>query len=270
MSLTLMYHQINTPGKEYGVVEFTKHLEYLVNNFEITVPPSKLSNNKAGYSNNYDDENDNKDYKENSQDSNNSICLTFDDAYYDFYYYVYPLLKKYNIQAILGIPTAFIRKRSTLGSEKRLSVSYPAGLEKNNLQHNTPLCTWLEIQEMVKSGHVIPASHSHTHSDLTSVNTDLTKEIVHSKNILESELNCEVSSFIYPFGKMNFKVHEQVMQNYKYIFRIGSAANKNWSNRNNLFYRVDANHIWPKSKIISKSLMRKYKFKYFLNKIRFK
>ena len=50
-----------------------------------------------------------------------SICLTFDDAYYDFYYYVFPLLKKYNLKALLAVPVAYILEDTDVSSEPRLS-----------------------------------------------------------------------------------------------------------------------------------------------------
>jgi len=39
---------------------------------------------------------------------NNSVVLTFDDGYYDFYYHIYPVLKKYQIPATLFVTTSFI------------------------------------------------------------------------------------------------------------------------------------------------------------------
>jgi peptidoglycan/xylan/chitin deacetylase (PgdA/CDA1 family) len=69
------------------------HLRFLQQHFEI-IPISALS---------YDPE------RNFSGSNGKSLCaLTFDDGWYDFYEYVYPILKHYQIPATVFLPTNFI------------------------------------------------------------------------------------------------------------------------------------------------------------------
>ena len=62
MLISLMYHHIN--GKEFSndLEVFEKHLEYLTKNYMIVTPDDELKLDK-------------------------NLCLTFDDAYFDFYHF---------------------------------------------------------------------------------------------------------------------------------------------------------------------------------------
>ena len=65
MLLILMYHQIIEPqvDPEISVSKLEEHLKYLQENFNIIVPGQNLLKN--------------------------NVCLTFDDAYIDFYHYIF-------------------------------------------------------------------------------------------------------------------------------------------------------------------------------------
>ncbi|PCI39033.1 MAG: hypothetical protein COB50_01565 [Thiotrichales bacterium] len=246
MLLVLMYHRVSDPNFTVGVAEFKQHLLQLCANYHITTPGEPLHNSKL------------------------SICLTFDDAYYDFYHDVFPLLQQLNIKAVLGIPTKYIVASTTLAARARLTVPYPTGMEDNLYNTRVPFCTWDEIKTMVASGQVIAASHSHSHADLTDPATCLTQECLDSKNMLEQQLQIPINTFIYPYGKMNRTIHSQVAKYYDYVMRIGSAGNKNWLHPDKLIYRVDADYFWKYSRTISKTQLATYQIKYLLNRLRFK
>lgn len=168
--------------------------------------------------------------------TNRSVCLTFDDAYYDFYYYVFPLLKKYNLKALLAVPSAFILDETNIESEKRLSLKHQDIYE--NSEAFSPFCTYVELREMVQSGHVQIASHSMNHVNLTQEDVDLEKEIFGSKVILEDKLGCRIDSFVLPFGKYNDAAVALVHEHYSYVFRIGNALNPSWDGIGGLIYRI--------------------------------
>ena len=244
MLLNLMYHQIVTPDRPHMLEKFEKHLVYLKSNFHITTPLAAMATDKI------------------------NITLTFDDAYFDFYHCIYPLLQKYQIKAILGIPTGLIEDKCNNRAEVRLNVAYPQALEDPLEKPKQPLCSFEEIKIMTDSGLVEAASHSHSHINLSKSlpKEVLDTEILKSKDILSEKLGTLVNYFIYPFGKFCKQTHELVCKNYTHAFRIGGAINLN--NKNQMLYRIDADHIWKNNIKISKVYLLKLKLKYYLNILR--
>lgn len=244
MLLLLMYHQIIDPGLDYKVSidKFTEHLKYLQKNFNIVAPGQTGIKDKI------------------------NICLTFDDAYADFYIHVFPILKTLAIPAVLAIPVNFIEDATKVGNNTRLSVAYPLGLDHKEA-HKSPLCTWEEIRKMVATGLVYPASHSFMHPDLTKINfSDAFKEICTSKRIIWIKLEKITEIMVYPFGAQNKQIHLMAKNHYKYLMRIGSAINVSWDQ--NILYRINADKLWKNNKKICKLNILWWKIKYFVNKIR--
>lgn len=203
--LTLLYHRIGH-GKyanEHHI--FKEHLLFIKDKYPILLPGDPIPSKTM------------------------SVCLTFDDATFDFYHYVFPLLVAFNLRAILGVPTRYIKEKTSLSSDKRLSVPYPLMMQDGIFEEKVPFCTWQEIEEMVKSGHVEVASHSFSHPNLSFPFVNLEREVLLSKKMLEERLPQAISSFIYPFGKANLQAHNYVKKHYAYAFRIGSAFNKSWN-----------------------------------------
>ena len=165
-----------------------------------------------------------------------SICLTFDDAYYDFYYYIFPLLKQYNLKALLAVPCAFILDDTDIDSQQRLSLKHEDIYK--NYSNIAPFCTFEELREMVHSGHVMIASHSMNHVNLIDEGVDLEKEIFGSKVMLEEKIGCRVDSFVLPYGKYNDTAVELAREHYSYVFRIGNALNPSWDGIGGLIYRI--------------------------------
>lgn len=172
------------------------------------------------------------------QDAENPICLTFDDAYYDFYHYVFPLLKKYELKALLAVPSAYILDDTDAEPFKRLSLKHRQIYEGENYRTHAPFCTYAELREMVQSGHVAIASHSMNHVNLTDEGIDLGQEIVTSKIILEEKLGFRVDSFVLPYGKYNAAAVALAREHYPYVFRIGNALNPSWEGIGGLIYRI--------------------------------
>ena len=94
-----------------------------------------------------------------------TVALTFDDAGGSFWATAFPLLKKYGLKAILFVISGLVPE-----DEKR----YPS-LEEvwtsdcdlelvRNRERQQPLCTWLELEQVHRSGLVDIQSHSLTHS----------------------------------------------------------------------------------------------------------
>lgn len=108
------------------------------------------------------------------------VILTFDDGYQDFYENAYPILKKYNIKAIVYVIVGKIGDK------------------------DQRYLTWNQVIELDRNGLVTIGSHSMSHANLeASNNQKLYREIYLSKKELEKILGHSVDHFCYPSGKYN-------------------------------------------------------------------
>lgn len=109
---------------------------------------------------------------------NNSLALTFDDGYEDFYTIVYPLLKKCKIKATVYVIINALDKPGYLTKE--------------------------QLKELAGNEYVEIGSHTFNHLDLMTLNKYKAEfEIVKSKKYLETITNKPVLSFCYPYGRYN-------------------------------------------------------------------
>ncbi len=126
------------------------------------------------------------------------IMLTFDDGYYNNYYYAYPLLKKYDCKAIIS-PIVSMTEQYTQSGE--VSINF------GNISVS-------DIKEMVASGYVEIQNHSYDMHRLTPrmgaeqkagesleeytnfVKNDVTK----AQDYLKENVGITPTCFIYPFG----------------------------------------------------------------------
>lgn len=124
---------------------------------------------------------------ENSSLPTKPVVLTFDDGYLDFYDYVYPILREKNLKATLFIISQFV------GGERYL--------------------VWAQIQEMVKSGLVLPGNHTLNHPYLTKL-TDfqIKDQIFSANNILREYLGRSVYFFAYPYGGFNAQTEQALKE----------------------------------------------------------
>ncbi len=113
-----------------------------------------------------------------------SVWITFDDGFSDNYTNACPILKKYEIPAIIFITTGYINKR--VNPYRNI----------NNL-----FMSWEEITELGKNGISIGA-HTVNHKILSSLTKEeIEIEISESKNEIETRLGKKVFSFAYPVGR---------------------------------------------------------------------
>lgn len=223
MLLALMYHRAERGPRidKYANSQemLREHLLFLKEHYPLALPQDPLPKRKL------------------------SVCITFDDATFDFYHYIFPILKELQIRVLLGVPVQYILDSTTLEPQERLSVPYSLMMQDGFYDQKAPFCTWKELEEMVCSGLVEAASHSYSHCNLTFNFVDLNREVVLSKQIIEQKLSQPVSSFIYPFGKSTVALHEYVAQHYPYAFRIGSALNFGWGDGKKPLNRLSADNL---------------------------
>jgi peptidoglycan/xylan/chitin deacetylase (PgdA/CDA1 family)/glycosyltransferase involved in cell wall biosynthesis len=106
-----------------------------------------------------------------------TIVITFDDGFMNFYQYAYPILKKYHLLA-----TCFIIASKIESSD-------------DNFMHRDIL------QEIIKDGIVSIGSHTASHKSLSQLgDKELLYEISGSKNKIEMKLGTPVDYFSYPYG----------------------------------------------------------------------
>lgn len=131
-----------------------------------------------------------------------SVILTFDDGYFNNYSYVYPLLKKYNMKAVLSVVGKFTEEYSN--SQAPLS---------NRYSH----ITYEQITEISNSGLVEIANHSYNlHSmderrgilrkkgeDFETYKSNLTQDIEKCNTMLKEKCFVSPVAFTYPFGCVN-------------------------------------------------------------------
>ena len=244
MILALLYHRINGGQYSNSLQIFRSHIGYLAGNFPVVLPGDPLPGGRI------------------------AVCLTFDDAYFDFYHYVYPLLCELKIRALLSVSPKYIVGSTTVDAHTRLAVPHERAMREEVYQEEVPFCTWAELSEMVGSGHVAVASHSYSHRALTDRDADLTGEIAGSKGILEERLRRAITTFVYPYGKVNKEAHRLALQHYRYTMRIGSAMNRDWDNAHRMVYRVNADMMPDPLYPLRKSNLAKYLLKYLSNTVR--
>lgn len=135
------------------------------------------------------------------------IMLTFDDGYYNNYCYAYPLLKKYNMKAVISP----IGKYTDIYSES------------NDLNPVYSHITWDGIREMMASGLVEFQNHSYDLHQQTGGRTGAKKKkeetVAAYGKVLESDLmmwqekmeentGYSPTTFVYPFGGISEASHE--------------------------------------------------------------
>lgn len=111
----------------------------------------------------------------------NTVVLTFDDGFRDFFTEAFPILKKYGFPATVFLPTAYIHTRRKMFN----------GRECLN---------WQDVTQLHKYG-VRFGSHTVNHMKLSSLTIkEIEYEIQHSKKVIENNIAFPVESFSYPFA----------------------------------------------------------------------
>lgn len=217
--ITWMFHRVNDPSLSYCPKRFEQFLQRITQAFPIVIPG------------------------ETALTAPISMCLTFDDAYADFYYDVFPLMETYRVPALLAVPVRYILNQTSLPKARRLAVPYPQGMQDDIYQTEAPLCTWKELREMAQSPYIRFASHGYHHRSLQEKTTDIHQEIRVSQHILSQQLSQPIRHFVYPYGKMTCAVQKEIQQHYDFSYRIGSCMTL-WHKTPSLIYRINADPFW--------------------------
>lgn len=130
------------------------------------------------------------------------IVITFDDGYYNNFFYVFPIIKKYNCKIILS------------------PIAYNSDIEKKIIKQSAYYshCTWQQLKEMTSSGLVELGNHSYNLHESSGerlgtkklpgeteneyrafIKEDLSK----AQDRFKEELGITPVLFAYPFGAIS-------------------------------------------------------------------
>jgi peptidoglycan/xylan/chitin deacetylase (PgdA/CDA1 family) len=204
--IVITYHKILNSGN------FEKQIQYLIKKFKIGISIQNVAVRKK------------------------QLLITADDGDPSFYHNAFPVLKKYNIPAILFVVTDLINTKKPFWWDE---VEYYLGKDEGN-KKNWELKTWpnskresfleelrgtsvkpllnyeqlstAQLKEMQESGITI-ANHSHTHPMFDHcTREELEKEMEQSISVLEA-LGFTPDVFAYPNGNYSQKT-EVVLKSY--------------------------------------------------------
>lgn len=195
----LMYHHVNPDGDFVNVKPgvFEKHIRFL---------------RELGYSSIHTEDMLSI-MKKRDITVNKPVMITFDDGWLDNWLFAYPILKKYNMKAVIFIITSLIaenrrRKRSDEGTTQGLPSHRECQKTVEKGRSAEVMLSWEEIEEMESSGLVEFQSHTHTHRRLDkkgngeeSLNNELHQELETSKSIISRRLKKKCNVLCWPWGK---------------------------------------------------------------------
>ena len=116
------------------------------------------------------------------------VLLTFDDGYESVYFKVFPLLKKYHLQATLFIVSGYTHVQPDRSKK-------------------FPTLTVSELQQMQASGLVDVEDHTVTHQDLSTLTLNQDQqEIVNSSQALSGWVHHPMMAICYPYGGYNARI----------------------------------------------------------------
>src|SRR5215204_1556942 len=123
------------------------------------------------------------------------VVITFDDGFLDFADVALPALLERGLAATVYVTSGFLRGRPGV------AVARP---------FDDPMLFWSQLTELAALGVEI-GGHSHSHPHLDALPRQKAwNEIVHCRDLLESELGTPVLSFAYPHGYSSSSVRRLV------------------------------------------------------------
>lgn len=139
--------------------------------------------------------------KENRPFPPNSIIITFDDGFKNFYDVAYPILKEFGFSATVFLVPGYCGKANKWKDQPKQIPTLD-------------LMDWNQIAELAKYG-IDFGAHTVNHPNLSDLPYDTAvQEIVDSKSMIESHLGREVSFFAYPYGKLDDKVRTVIQKEF--------------------------------------------------------
>jgi peptidoglycan/xylan/chitin deacetylase (PgdA/CDA1 family) len=234
-----MYHRAQAGPDGNSPVMLDAHFAHLVRHCNCVLPGERLSGERL------------------------NVCLTFDDAYFDFYSIVFPLLQKHDLRAVLAVPPALIGEHAGFPDVTRTNVYGAVG--RGDVDQHWH-CTWGELATLAASGRVAIAAHGLSHSRLDRRDADLEAEILLPREELSGRLGQSVDSFVFPFGRFSPAALHMAQKLYRHVFRIGGAMNRSWSR--SVLYRVNGDGMNAPDDLLCPSRLAAFRARFYWNRLR--
>ena len=128
-----------------------------------------------------------------------AVLVTFDDGFESVYRNAVPIMREYDIQGNIFLPTKYVDEKD---------------------EH---FMSWETLQELCESKKFSVAGHTHTHVDIRSLDEEkMREEIETSNNLIFQKLGIETKSFCMPYGKYDLQSIWRLRKNSQYQFIYGS------------------------------------------------
>ncbi len=153
------------------------------------------------------------------------IMITFDDGYESSYVYAFPLLKKYNMKAIISIIGNYSDLYSTIpSSEKDVSYSHITW-DQAKIMQNSKL---IEIGNHTYNLHSIEKGRKGVvkKNDNGFYNGEMKEDILKLQKKIEENLGMTPVIFAYPFGSRNEKT-DKIIKDIKFKVVLGCEEKVN-------------------------------------------
>jgi peptidoglycan/xylan/chitin deacetylase (PgdA/CDA1 family) len=131
----------------------------------------------------------------------NTVVLTFDDGFANFYTEAFPVLQDHGLTATVFLVAGHCGGYNDwAGNPPRLPRS--------------KLLSWEQIRELSNAG-IEFGSHTLSHPDLCTLPSEKARtEVERSKKVIEDSIGKPVESFAYPFGSINAAVRQLASEVY--------------------------------------------------------
>jgi len=161
--------------------------------------------------------------------SGGNLCLVFDDAYFDFFQHVFPLLRKHDLCAVLAVPTGYVLEQTDRPAPVRLSVPHDETMDGNVYRTRAPFCTWKEIVKMVSSQRIAVAAHGHRHFAPDAHGLKAWHEdVLLARRTLQNRLGVRCDSLVLPHGLSPDPNDRNTVGAFSHVFGIGDRKYEDW------------------------------------------
>jgi peptidoglycan/xylan/chitin deacetylase (PgdA/CDA1 family) len=180
----LMFHHVGGSEGEISPESFEKVISFLEKEFEIVGIDDVFQSSEK-----------------------RKVAITFDDGYQNFYKNAYPLLREKEIPFTVFLNSEFLTDDGR---------SYP-----EQLGNEEKIVTVEQTKKLSQDEKVTIGNHGKGHADLTELDEkELKEEIIGSKRNLEDQLDIEIDTFCYPYGKYNDSAVRVASKVHKYCFTV--------------------------------------------------